>query len=76
MTANWVTCATCGRHKAPRGRSVALEMYGTLCEGQFAETYLGRPGCPGYNEEPRPDCRWPGEAICGPGCNKDREGDE
>lgn len=56
--ATWVTCARCGLHKAPLGRSVAPEMAAGLCHDD----------CPGYREDPKPDCRWPGEEACGPGC--------
>jgi hypothetical protein len=66
------TCATCGLRKAPRGRSIPLEMYGSLCVAPMALYGARRPreGCPGYYDEPRPDCTWPGEPTCGPGCNK------
>ena len=62
----WVRCATCGRSKAPRGRSVPMEMYGALCTSNS-------PACAGYEDDPQPDCRWPGEAVCGPGCTKGGE---
>jgi hypothetical protein len=54
-----------------------MAMNGDLCVATLALYGARRPreGCDGYNEEPRPDCRWPGELICGPGCNKDREGE-
>lgn len=42
-------CATCGRTKAPRGRSVPLGM--VVCDSD----------CPGYNEHPHPGHYWPGE---------------
>jgi hypothetical protein len=44
-----VKCRTCGQRKAPRGRSVPMEMY--LCDHE----------CPGYREEPYPGYLWPGE---------------
>ena len=70
--ATWVTCATCGRNKAPLGRSIPLEMHGTMCVGVMALYGARRPreGCAGYYDAPRPECRWPGEEQCGPGCNK------
>lgn len=73
MTAEWVRCALCGRCKAPVGRSVPLEMCLTLCtpprhpcEPLFGPT----DGCEGYYKAPRPECRWPGEEQCGPGCDR------
>lgn len=57
----WIYCAKCGKAKAPVGRSVALEMTSGLCR---------RDACKGYDAEPKPDCRWPGELTCGPGCTK------
>lgn len=62
MIATRVVCARCGRDKAPVGRSIPLPMCGgALCE---------RDLCSGYAEEPFPDCRWPGEEVCGPGCTR------
>jgi hypothetical protein len=56
----YVTCAVCGRSKKPLGRSAPLEMGPGLCMDD----------CPGYRADPAPDCRWPGEEKCGPGCNR------
>ncbi len=60
----WVRCSVCGRDKAPAGRSVPMEMWSGLCSQER---------CKGYWDEPRPDCRWPGEETCGIGCTR---GDE
>lgn len=57
MTAVWVLCRRCGLPKAPRGRSVPAAMYGGLC---------GADRCPGYDQNPQPDCRWPGEDCTWP----------
>ncbi len=46
-------CETCRRTKAPLGRSVPLEMYGSMCDR----------GCPGYSDGPKPDQLWPGESA-------------
>lgn len=54
----YVYCAECGLPKAPLGRSVAMEMANSMCDFE----------CPGYQLDPKPDCRWPGEEFCGPGC--------
>ncbi len=48
-----VTCSTCGKPKAPHGRSVAWAMTDSLCSHH----------CAGYNEDPRPGCLWPGETA-------------
>ena len=48
-------CKTCGKRKAPRGRSIPLPMAGGLCDTD----------CPGYNEEPRSGHYWPGEEAVG-----------
>ncbi len=53
-------CTFCDKEKSPRGRSVPAAMAGGLCDYE----------CPGYLFEPAPDCRWPGEETCGPGCTK------
>ena len=63
MTATWVQCALCGKDKAPIGRSVPLMMCGNLCDDE----------CSGYRSDPKPDCRWPGEETCGPGCTKEEQ---
>lgn len=55
-----VVCTTCHRTKAPRGRSVPMAMAGSLCDSD----------CSGYYKPPDPDCRWPGEKTCGPGCTR------
>lgn len=55
-----VECSLCHRTKAPRGRSVALAMAGSRCDSD----------CAGYWLPPDPDCRWPGESVCGPGCTR------
>ena len=26
--------------------------------------------CEGYRMQPQPECRWPGEESCGPGCTR------
>ena len=44
-------CKTCGRRKAPVGRSVAPAMAGSLCDYE----------CPGYRKDPSPCDLWPGE---------------
>lgn len=46
-----VQCATCGRTKAPIGRSVPLAAAGGYCDD----------GCSGYDNEPRAGHLWPGE---------------
>jgi hypothetical protein len=46
-------CSTCGRAKAPVGRSVPGEAAAGIC------TSTNR--CPGYYEEPKPCDLWPGE---------------
>lgn len=51
-----VRCSTCGRTKAPHGRSVSPET--PMCDEE----------CPGYREEPRPDQLWPGEKCAPPLC--------
>lgn len=47
-----VTCAVCGRRKAPHGRSIPMALCGYLCDGN---------GCRGYADAPLPGCLWPGE---------------
>jgi hypothetical protein len=59
-----VECADCGRSKKPIGRSSPLEM--SLCDDE----------CDGYRKDPYPDCRWPGEESCGPGCMRGVRDDE
>jgi hypothetical protein len=54
----YVYCAECHKAKKPLGRSAPLEMASGLCNDD----------CPGYRQAPEPDCRWPGEEFCGPGC--------
>lgn len=51
-----VTCAVCGRQKAPHGRSVPdLKTY---CESRLK----GERGyCEGYRQSPDAGCLWPGE---------------
>jgi hypothetical protein len=46
-----VDCTTCGRRKAPRGRSVAAEAANGMCSWD----------CPGYAQDPDPGDLWPGE---------------
>jgi hypothetical protein len=66
----WVRCAKCDKNKAPMGRSVPLEMHGTLCL-PLREYESGLiDGCEGYYRSPSPECRWPGEDVCGPGCDR------
>jgi hypothetical protein len=45
-------CKTCGRTKAPVGRSIAPAMAGGVCDFD----------CPGYYENPKPCDLWPGES--------------
>lgn len=59
-------CRRCGKRKAPTGRSVPMEMSGALCHD----------GCCGYRDDPMPDCRWPGEETCGPGCTRGEQASE
>ena len=47
-----VKCATCGRRKAPHGRSIPDMIHSGYCS---------REDCPGYDEDPKPGCLWPGE---------------
>ncbi len=56
-----VTCTICYRKKAPRGRSIPLALAGVMCDSD----------CAGFYRPPEPDCRWPGETVCGPGCTKE-----
>lgn len=49
-----VTCATCGRTKAPHGRDVPA------AEGA---SYCRSGACPDYIHEPLPGCLWPGETA-------------
>ncbi len=44
-------CAVCRRRRAPQGRSIALEMHGSLCDDD----------CEGYRKEPTAGHLWPGE---------------
>ena len=44
-----VCCAVCGHMKQPHGRSAPLGTY--YCDGD----------CPGYDQDPKPGCLWPGE---------------
>ena len=46
-----VRCATCGNEKQPHGRSVSPLMV-------YCSPYSG---CPGYEQDPKPGCLWPGE---------------
>lgn len=50
-----MTCAVCGKQKAPWGRSAPAELY--LCWGD--------PDCKGYHLDPQPDTLWPGERSDG-----------
>lgn len=45
-----VECTVCGRTKVPHGRSAPMGM--VLCNSD---------NCPGYNQDPKPGCLWPGE---------------
>ena len=56
--ATYVYCLRCDKAKKPLGRSAPLGM--VMCDDD----------CPGYREHPKPDCRWPGEVSCGPGCDR------
>ena len=47
-----VTCTTCGKRKAPRGRSVPMEA---------ANSYCHMMDCTGYFDEPKAGHLWPGE---------------
>ena len=49
-----VECDTCGKPKAPWGRSVPLEASVGYCAGW---------NCKGYHASPTPDTLWPGEAT-------------
>lgn len=61
----YVRCAVCGRLKAPLGRSMPFEMMaGDWCRAGY---------CEGYRMQPQPECRWPGEESCGPGCTRGEE---
>ena len=46
-----VICATCGRPKAPRGRSVPAVTWDMWCTDE----------CPSYRDEPLPGDPWPAE---------------
>jgi hypothetical protein len=48
-----VTCRVCGKRKAPRGRSVALEAGSGLCGYD----------CLGYWSDPSPGRLWPEEGV-------------
>lgn len=45
-----VTCAVCGKTKAPRGRSVSPMVWESYCH----PPYPGEPACAGYYEDPKP----------------------
>ena len=47
-----VNCTTCGRTKAPHGRSVPLV---------GGSSYCTPDDCDGYSEAPLAGCLWPGE---------------
>jgi hypothetical protein len=61
VCAGYVYCAVCHRTKAPLGRSMPLAMAG----GHWCYD-----DCVGYRIDPQPECRWPGEESCGPGCTR------
>lgn len=44
-----VYCSVCHRQKVPHGRSASDQF-------SYCQQY-----CPGYDEEPKPGCLWPGE---------------
>lgn len=46
-----VICNTCGRRKAPLGRSISADEAGGYCESD----------CQGYLHDPKPDGLFPGE---------------
>lgn len=48
-----VVCTTCGKHKAPRGRSLPVEFGPSLCTDD----------CSGYYEEPKPGDLFLGESC-------------
>lgn len=50
-----VDCVTCGKRKAPVGRSVPLACAGGYCDFE----------CPGYRSEPKPPHLWPSERLPG-----------
>ena len=50
-----VVCRTCGYPKAPRGRSVPMEMATSMCSWE----------CPGYDQEPNVGQLWPDETADG-----------
>ena len=52
---DYVKCETCGLRKKPIGRDASPYWYG--CDSD----------CPGYMQDPRPSCLWPGEEE-DPGC--------
>ena len=54
-------CVVCQRRKAPIGSSVPREMSSSLCSVDI---------CDGWEDDPRPECRWPGEQTCGPYCDR------
>ena len=58
--AGYVYCSVCDLPKKPLGRSAPMEMANSMCDYE----------CDGYRKEPLPDCRWPGEEFCGPGCTR------
>lgn len=48
-----IRCFTCGKVKAPIGRSVPDALAADLCNH----------GCSGYTQDPQPKTTWPGEAT-------------
>jgi hypothetical protein len=51
---SYATCAVCGKHKNPRGRSAPMEMVSGLCHGSE---------CEGYYQPPYAGDLWPGETA-------------
>lgn len=54
-----VVCKTCGRQKAPRGRSASPLM--PYCLPAFFGPEFGEPSCHGYYDDPKVGDLWPGE---------------
>lgn len=50
-----VRCSVCGKRKAPRGRSVPLELNWSMCTSEPIDE------CPGYRQAPLPGDLWAGE---------------
>ncbi len=55
-----VYCTVCKDPKLPRGRSEPM-LSGPYCRS-YDEYDIGKPGCPGYEQDPKVGCLWPGES--------------